>query len=379
MPLDDARRALICRARRPHDPPGPCRGAGLGTRERAGAQWRLTMGCLVAWAVLVSVPLAAHDLMPAPVSVELREGGFPLEGVLRAAAVGPSSERLDAYGYLKYISKDDMLRTTDVYSSLNTESIPVFQSLPLDLTVVAGVITEQAQTDLDHINLKSKQRNTPNVVFPNIMSSEFAELVNRNALVKMSLHGDDVRIEVVDRKEAEIHWQSSRPPAIGDLPAVRLDVKRVLDDSEIGAKDADLVGAKAANYAEMYNVLKDKADYQIVQPGFAIPFAYYAAHIKDTGIDVSIKNTIDKIRAENDPVETEKLLAALREELYAIVHRPPVDRRCKGQNRCRLSNPKHTLSKFNQFGRSGQFQWCGTVHINLIQSRQKGQQYREGD
>ena len=136
-----------------------------------------------------------------------------------------------------------------------------------------------------------------------------------NALVKMSLKGDDVSIEVVDRDEAEIHWQSSRPPAIGNLPAVRLDVKRVLDHSEIGAKDANLVGAKAANYAEIYNVLKDKADYPIVRPGFAIPFAYYAAHIKETGIDLLIKDTIEKIRAKNDPVETEKLLAALRDKL----------------------------------------------------------------
>jgi hexosaminidase len=45
--------------------------------------------------MFVSAPLAAHDLMPAPVSVELREGGFPLEGVLRAAVVGPSNGRLE--------------------------------------------------------------------------------------------------------------------------------------------------------------------------------------------------------------------------------------------------------------------------------------------
>ena len=238
---------------------------------------------------------------------------------IKLAAEGAATKRVMwdgvAYGYLVYVSKDDMLRTTDVYSSLNPESIPVFQSLPLDLTVVAGVVTEQAQTDLDHINLKSKQRNTPNLVFPDIMSSEYAHLVHSNALVKMSLQGDDVSIKGVDREEAEIHWQSSRPPAIGDLPAVRLDVKRVLDHSEIGAKDANLVGAKAANYAEIYNVLKDKAGYQIVRPGFAIPFAYYDAHVKETGIDLLIKDTIEQIRAKNDPVETEKLLAALRGKL----------------------------------------------------------------
>jgi hypothetical protein len=271
---------------------------------------------LVAWkSIEPIVGGVVDDTLKASLLIDLAR----LTNDIKLAAEGAAKKRVMwdgvAYGYLIYISKDDMLRNTDVYTSLNTKSIPVFQSLPLDLTVVAGVITEQAQTDLDHINLKSKQRNTPNMVFPNIMSSEYAQLVHGNALVKMSLKGNDVSIEVADRKEAEIHWQSSRPPAIGNLPAVRLDVKRVLDHSEIGATDANLVGAKAANYAEIYNLLKDKADYQIVRPGFAIPFAYYDAHIKETGIDLFIKDTIEIIRAENDPVETEKLLAALRERL----------------------------------------------------------------
>ncbi|MDH3787572.1 MAG: PEP/pyruvate-binding domain-containing protein [Xanthomonadales bacterium] len=271
---------------------------------------------LVAWkSIEPIVGGVVDDTLKASLLIDLAR----LTNDIKLAAEGAAKKRVMwdgvAYGYLIYISKDDMLRNTDVYTSLNTKSIPVFQSLPLDLTVVAGVITEQAQTDLDHINLKSKQRNTPNMVFPNIMSSEYAQLVHGNALVKMSLKGNDVSIEVADRKEAEIHWQSSRPPAIGNLPAVRLDVKRVLDHSEIGATDANLVGAKAANYAEIYNLLKDKADYQIVRPGFAIPFAYYDAHIKETGIDLFIKDTIEIIRVENDPVETEKLLAALRERL----------------------------------------------------------------
>jgi len=271
---------------------------------------------LVAWkSIEPVVGGVVDDTLKASLLIDLAR----LTNDIKLAAEGAAKKRVMwdgvAYGYLIYISKDDMLRNTDVYTSLNTKSIPVFQSLPLDLTVVAGVITEQAQTDLDHINLKSKQRNTPNMVFPNIMSSEYAQLVHGNALVKMSLKGNDVSIEVADRKEAEIHWQSSRPPAIGNLPAVRLDVKRVLDHSEIGATDANLVGAKAANYAEIYNLLKDKADYQIVRPGFAIPFAYYDAHIKETGIDLFIKDTIEIIRVENDPVETEKLLAALRERL----------------------------------------------------------------
>jgi hypothetical protein len=43
--------------------------------------------------------------------------------------------------------------------------------------------------------------------------------------------------------------------------------------------------------ADSESPIQDKADYQIVRPGFAIPFAYYEAQIKDTGIDLLIKDT----------------------------------------------------------------------------------------
>ena len=39
-------------------------------------------------------PAGEHDLMPAPLSVEMREGGLSLDGALTAVLVGPASERL---------------------------------------------------------------------------------------------------------------------------------------------------------------------------------------------------------------------------------------------------------------------------------------------
>ena len=42
--------------------------------------------------------------------------------------------------------------------------IPVFDELPLDLSVVAGVITRAVQDTNSHVNLKSKERGTPNMV-----------------------------------------------------------------------------------------------------------------------------------------------------------------------------------------------------------------------
>jgi hypothetical protein len=62
----------------------------------------------------------------------------------------------EAWGYLRVFPTDvNALRPTD---------IPVFDDLPLDLSVVAGTITKAYQDINSHVNLKSKERNTPNMV-----------------------------------------------------------------------------------------------------------------------------------------------------------------------------------------------------------------------
>ncbi len=61
-----------------------------------------------------------------------------------------------AWGYLRIFPTDtNVLRPTD---------IPVFNDLPLDLSVVAGTITKAYQDVNSHVNLKSKERGTPNMV-----------------------------------------------------------------------------------------------------------------------------------------------------------------------------------------------------------------------
>jgi hexosaminidase len=51
---------------------------------------------LVGMATLEAKDAVVHDLMPAPASVELLEGGFPLEGTtVRAAVVGPPNDRIE--------------------------------------------------------------------------------------------------------------------------------------------------------------------------------------------------------------------------------------------------------------------------------------------
>ncbi len=62
----------------------------------------------------------------------------------------------EAWGILRiFPSNVELLRPTD---------LPVFDDLPLDLSVVAGTITKAYQDINSHVNLKAKERNTPNMV-----------------------------------------------------------------------------------------------------------------------------------------------------------------------------------------------------------------------
>ena len=62
----------------------------------------------------------------------------------------------EAWGFLRVFPENQ--------DHLSAIDIPVFAELPLDLTVVAGTITRAVQDASSHINLKAKERGTPNMV-----------------------------------------------------------------------------------------------------------------------------------------------------------------------------------------------------------------------
>ena len=77
----------------------------------------------------------------------------------------------ETYGYLRF---QTLGPSGAVMSQLSPQDIPVFNELPLDLSVVSGVITTVVQDAGAHVNLKSKERNTPNMVLKD--SQQVADL-----------------------------------------------------------------------------------------------------------------------------------------------------------------------------------------------------------
>ncbi|MBT7767693.1 MAG: hypothetical protein HN730_11100, partial [Bdellovibrionales bacterium] len=176
------------------------------------------------------------------------------------------------YGYLKFISRDDIISKSDRFIALERRDIPIFEALPLYLAVTAGIITEEYQTELSHVKLKSDARGTPNIYYPKIRDdATLAQLISSEALVKMELTTDGtISIVVASSEEAELFWEQKRPSAIGELP-LNLAEKRIRSTQDVGFSNSDSVGAKAANYAELSHLLGGR----VVLEGLTIPFFYY--------------------------------------------------------------------------------------------------------
>ena len=106
----------------------------------------------------------------------------------------------EAWGHLRIFPPDnDELRPTD---------IPVFEELPLDLSVVAGVFTKAVQDTNSHVNLKSKERNTPNAVLRDAGPDNPRLAPFADQPVHLVVSGDDFSIEpttdeIVAKKLAE--------------------------------------------------------------------------------------------------------------------------------------------------------------------------------
>lgn len=189
------------------------------------------------------------------------------------------------YGYLRFIPKD---KTEELTKTMTFKDIPIFESMPLDLGVVAGTITEQPQTPLSHVNMKSKDRKTPNMYYKQASkSAEFSKLINK--LVRFELSAKGYSISEATTAEAEAYWGKLKGQVKKFKLRADLSEKRIRATSEMGFKDVVSIGAKAANYAEGTRVLPG-----VFRDGFAVPFFYYDEFLKMNYIDDSKTMTIDQ-------------------------------------------------------------------------------------
>lgn len=209
-----------------------------------------------------------------------------------------------AYGYLRMFPKDQ--------ENIVATDIVVFDELPLDLSVVSGVITKAYQDTNSHINLKSKERKTPNMVLrdagPN--HPQLSQLIDKPVKLFVGRAGYEISLSTdaavkkafqenlakkkaeKDKKRPEKKWSSSRTIEVysGMCPSSPKDC--------LARKD--FVGSKSANLGFLQSVFQNQnvpttrrnekgelqnydvndIGYDAVPDGFGIPIQFYEDLVK---------------------------------------------------------------------------------------------------
>lgn len=204
--------------------------------------------------------------------------------------------------------------------------IVVLDHVPNDISVVAGIVTEEFQTPLSHINVLSQNRKTPNMGLRNAFGDQRLRR-HEGAWVRLTVGPSDFSIEPVTQADADQWWEANKPkgvmlPKMDTSVTGLVDVKKVLDPTlslKDGLKKAlPAFGGKATHYAAMA-----AADLvPLPRPsGFVIPVHYYAQFIAQNGFDKRVDALLDDATFRGDVKLRDQQLLALRDEMEAA----PVD------------------------------------------------------
>lgn len=220
----------------------------------------------------------------------------------------------ECWGHLRmFPGPDALLAPTD---------IPVFDELPLDLTVVAGVITRAVQDSSSHINLKSKERGTPDFVLRDASPGhpDLAKWIGKPIHLVVRSDGFTITASTDAEVARKLDERRSRPW----IPVVVERDTRVLPYAEMCPRDpagclalARRYGSKAANLGFLTSprVLGRAADagsksaglgYDLVPGGAGVPLAFYQDFV---AANPSLGQAIDALVADE---KSDKLDAAAR-------------------------------------------------------------------
>ncbi len=300
-------------------------GAGLRTVEFAAGD-AITAGQMrIAFFSAVSHAMQPTRYAIRPVTPTHLERARTLEGSVPLVGPGAPYTGLTwqpltqtvGYGVLTYVPTDELDE-----AALGPQVIVVTDQVPNDIALVGGLVTEAFQTPLAHVNLLSRNRDTPNMALVDArerLDGLFGELV------RLAVEADGWTVEPADPAEAAAFWESRRPD--GPPLEPRLDTTRrgVTPLSAATIADLPSLGAKAAQLAELARVVSPyegcEGPLRVPVDAMAIPVVHSLEHYAASGaLDWLARRRADE-RFAGDP----RFRATALEEVRLLIERHPVD------------------------------------------------------
>ena len=207
----------------------------------------------------------------------------------------------EGYGFLRLMSLEERPDPRDV---------AIYETIPNELSRVAGLITTVPQTPLSHVNLRAVQDGVPNAFIRDALDDgDIDDLIGR--YVHYSVTADGYSIRAATPAEVEAYFAASRPPGT-QTPERDLTVTRITGLDDIGFDDWNAFGVKAANVAVLRTLGFPDGT---VPDGFAAPFYFYDEFMKHNGFYDDIEEMLEDPDFQSDYDTQEKELKKLRKKI----------------------------------------------------------------
>lgn len=252
------------------------------------------------------------------------EGSVPLVGPnapYQGISYQPLSQTI-GYGQLLFISASEI----DA-EALGPRTIVITDDVPNDIPFVGGLITEAFQTPLAHVNILSRARGTPNMALRDARNDErIAPLLGK--LVRLDVGPSDFSLTEADPVAADAHWQRQQRTRPAIDPEFDTSVRGIVSLEERGISDLPVIGAKAAQFAELYRIRtvplrcpSSTLPLNVPHDAFAIPVSHYFEHFTASGAKALLEDKLKDPTFRADPNVREVGLAAVRRAILEY----PVD------------------------------------------------------
>lgn len=219
----------------------------------------------------------------------------------------------EAMGKLRFVRADELAG-----SYVSFRDIVVLDKVPNDITVVSGIVTEEFQTPLSHVNVLSQNRKTPNMGLRGAFTNPMLTALD-GKWVKLTTAAGAWSVSEVSEAEADAYWQKKQPKV--ELPAIDLtvmglpDIETVVDESQGSLREAIkravlAFGGKSAQYAVLYNTKGLP-----VRKAFAIPIFYYDQFMRQNGFYDRLRTLFADPAFKDSAQVRDRALKALRDEM----------------------------------------------------------------
>lgn len=200
---------------------------------------------------------------------------------------------------LPRLDDDALLAPTDIV---------VLGEVPLRLSPVSGIITNEFSTPLAHVNLLAKSWKVPNGYVQGALR-RYAALDGQ--WVRM-IAGETITLRKATSREiaAAVKQQRARKVRIARSD---LSFRALPPLNRLRAADAVRVGSKAANLGEILAQWQSGRDDFVVPAGFAVPFYWYQEFLRINGLDRTIGALLANPRVRSDAAFRRQQLSALRD------------------------------------------------------------------